>query len=275
MSIEEMSTRREWHTAERGSLAAGLRVSFATTVAKFVAPQMPVQPSSLQAKDLTAAATERIRTWVELQHLRQVSSVWHGACLAQPAVQSQLFAEDRRRLREAASCRRHQYVESLAISAGLVCLAWLGYHVEPQKPRWGTAYLVGALSSLASGTIGIILEVHVPRSKAETDRLVEGLLKAWAIHFFGGLVLALVMPMMNSVGMPLAQLAAHHFVAAATLGKLVLGGWRCEWFALQLWIGAFICQLSWLLVAPTAFVVVLELVMGGLIALIPAGAVSE
>ncbi|CAE6939241.1 unnamed protein product [Symbiodinium sp. CCMP2456] len=181
------------------------------TVAGYLAPQLPApvssnvrvisiadaepqfQPASSQARELLAAAAERKRSWVELQHLRQASRVWAAACSAQPSAQAQLYAEDRGRLLEAASRRRHQYLEHSAIGAGLVCLGWLGYHVELQKPRWGTTYVVGALSSLASGVIGIALEAHVPRGKAP-----HRLLKASAIHFFGGLAMAFVMPMMRA-----------------------------------------------------------------------------
>eukprot|EP00439_Symbiodinium_sp_Y106_P014874 s2328_g2.t1 len=277
--VQDVPSPRVGVATKRASCA----VSVAMTVAGYLAPQLlqnsaPVvsnvrvmslahaepqfQPASSQARELLAAAADRKRSWVELQHLRQASRVWAAACSAQPSAQAQLYAEDRGRLLEAASRRRHQYFERSAIGAGLVCLGWLGYHVELQKPRWGTTYVVGALSSLASGVIGIALEAHVPRGKAP-----HRLLKASAIHFFGGLALAFVMPMMRALGMPLAQLAAHHFVAASTLGKRVLEGWSYEWVALQLWLGAFICQLSWLVFPPTAFVVVLELVMGGIIAL--------
>eukprot|EP00435_Cladocopium_sp_Y103_P037522 s1056_g9.t4 len=210
-------------------------------------------------------------TWSEVQELRQVSQTWAASCMVQPAVRMKLFKEDQQRLNEEALNRWHQQLEGLTLCCGLICLAYLGYHVEPRWPRYWSAYSVGALSSLASGLLGLALEAHRPK---ETRQYSVG-----GIQLIAGLVMALVMPILNSVGMPLAQLAAHHFIASSTLSRLVAGSNTARSFAsyiaLNLWLGAFICQLSWLMVAPTPFVVVLELVMGGLMAVIPASEVKE
>lgn len=246
-------------------------VPVTATVAAFIAPAAPLKDSSSPGrKELLLAAKERRRTWSEVQELRQVSQTWAASCMVQPAVRMKLFKEDQQRLNEEALNRWHQQLEGLTLCCGLICLAYLGYHVEPRWPRYWSAYSVGALSSLASGLLGLALEAHRPK---ETRQYSVG-----GIQLIAGLVMALVMPILNSVGMPLAQLAAHHFIASSTLSRLVAGSNTARSFAsyiaLNLWLGAFICQLSWLMVAPTPFVVVLELVMGGLMAVIPASEVD-
>ena len=234
-------------------------------VAAFIAPPVPLK----DRKELPAAK-ERRRTWSELQELRQVSQTWAASCQAQPTVRMKLYEEDRQRLMEETLNRWHQLLEGLTLCVGLICLAYLGYHVEPRWPRYWSAYSVGALSSLASGLLGLALEAHRP--KENRQYFVGG------IQLISGLVFALVMPILNSVGMPLAQLVAHHFIASSTLSHLTPGSDMrrslASYIALNLWLGAFICQLSWLIIAPTPFVVVLELVMGGLMAVFPASEVD-
>lgn len=74
-------------------------------------------------------------------------------------------SEDRDRLEEEATHRCHLLLEALALCAGLICLAYLGYHVEPRWLGYWCAYSVGALSSAAAGLLGVALEIHRPKER--------------------------------------------------------------------------------------------------------------